>query len=415
VPENSANDFVNRIQQIVTPPSKDFFKIESCELNERRKTIIDTELFDDVSKVLNQIKAVSNFDSEISSFWFDLIAGTSCLLVNPGHHQSILTYQTIPFREYCFSEDVEGQINAVYRHLRRQENKNESLELLEATEYNPVNKIWEYQLINLKTQDLLASKNYKTNPFIILRWQRPSGEYYGRGIGFDVINDVKTLNKIMNWSLRILEFQLPIFLITRDQKMNDRFLLEPGAQNFVNSNDANNPSIRQLQVQSNFDISQYRVQDLINSIKRTMLSSTLPNEPKVRTASEIHERTKEFELNLTSIYGRILNDFIYPLVRRSIEVIQEFGYLQSFDLEWLNGLDAKIAINSDIMNYINREEIENIVEANLYLRQMGEDPNKYIKLNESNIALLHKMNVGHLRNLVEIEEYEKNIGGKNNG
>ena len=399
----ASNNFVSKIQELITPVGQDWIglqKVSTKEDNQEETNAINEEL-SKFSIILNSMKNGSNFDSIITEFYYDLIAGTSCLLVLPGTPQEPLKFKTIPFQEYCFTEGNDGAVREVYREFNlrfeevkdtwqdiknfdiNEEEKKERITIIEAVIYNYDTKLWDYLVIYKKEKKIILKREYKTNPFIILRWNKASGEWYGRGVGLMAINDLKTLNLIMEYSLRIYCYQLPILLAKQDV-FNSNFSLEPLSINFVESTSTNEPSITQLQFNGNNDITAYNIEAMQVAIKRTMLDNTILDDGKVRTATEVAQRIQELKSTLNNMFGRIIVDFLYPIVKRIIECLQHFNYIdKSFNVDMIDGFGFKIDIKTPLarQNKINEvQEISNIIQYFMSVDPTGQTMNKYIKL-----------------------------------
>ena len=197
------------------------------------------------------------------------------------------------------------------------------------------------------------------------------------------INDLKTLNLIMEYSLRIYCYQLPILLAKQDV-FNSNFSLEPLSINFVESTSSNEPSITQLQFNGNNDITAYNIEAMQVAIKRIMLDNTILDDGKVRTATEVAQRIQELKSTLSNMFGRIIVDFLYPIVKRIIECLQHFNYIdKSFNVDMIDGFGFKIDIKTPLarQNKINEvQEISNIIQYFMSVDPTGQTMNKYIKL-----------------------------------
>lgn len=380
--ETSAINFVNKMQQVVTPVNSDFIGLEFADYIEGFEgKNIELEKF---CKMINAYKNASNFDIAITEFYKELILGTACLLIQGNSFDKPLIFNTIPFKDYSINEGFDGSVDAVYRlinikekqikyswtdanYIETNEDKtqNKFIDLLEITNYNYETKKYDYFVIVKMTKQIIVAREHETNPFIILRWNKSSGETYGRGVGLVAVPEVKTLNKILDYSLQNLSFSIPIFTAKEDGIFDvDDFLLEPGAINKVPSNDTSNPSIQQLPINTNLDITQYNATNIEMKIKKIMLDNTIPEDGKVRTATEVAERIQDLNVNLTSMFGRLLNEFLYPLTKRIIEVLQIFGYIsQEFQLNTIDGYIIKIKIKTALALQNKQEELQKTVNA----------------------------------------------------
>lgn len=213
----------------------------------------------------------------------------------------------------------------------------------------------------------------------------------------------------MKCSLRTLAFQLPIFLSRSADVFDDDFLIEPGAINYVDSNETSNPTIRQLEVNGNNNIQQYNMDLLGMRIKKTMLDNTIPDNPNKQTATEILQRTSELNINISSTFGRIIVDFLYPLVRRMLEVIQEFGHFRDFDINNIDGYGFKIIIKTALARQNQQQELQDGINALSIMASF--DPtiiNKYVKLDKLMPHLLKLAGIDnkYLRSNEELEQYD---------
>lgn len=417
--EQSADRFVDRVQNILTPVNVDWIKFEAGYMikrqNEGNVTDVNKEL-DKVAEVCNVFKNTSNFDVSATEFYYDLIAGTACMLVLEGTYENPLRFVTVPIKELAIAEGIFGEVGEVYRKfkmkselIKRQwpdaqyEDKNnqsdKEKELVESTYYDYDTKLWRYTVILKEGEQILVEHNYKANPFVILRWTKCSGEVYGRGLGLKSIKDVKTLNLIMEYSLRALAFTVPVFIAQQDASFDpDDFILKPGAINLVPSTATNNPSISQLPVNVTHDITAYQTERMEMNIKRNMMDSTIPNDPnRDITATEIAERANELKAILSNSYGRIMNELLYPLIRRIVEVLQHFGFIsEDIDVRSFNGFGYTIVVNTQLANQQSQTEVQNTINALQLLFSLdpqGQYAMKCVDMNKAVPFILEKMGV----------------------
>ena len=416
--EQSSDRFVDRVQNILTPVNVDWIKFEAGYMlkkqNEGGVTDVNKEL-DKIAGICNVFKNTSNFDVAATEFYYDLIAGTACLLVLEGTFENPLRFVTVPIKELAIAEGIFGEVGEVYRKfklkselIKRQwpdakyedkDDNDKEKELIESTYYDYDAKIWHYTVILKEGEQVLVEHNYKANPFVILRWTKCSGEVYGRGLGLKSIKDVKTLNLIMEYSLRALAFTIPVFIAQQDASFDpDDFILKPGALNLVPSTATNNPSVTQLPVNVTHDITAYKTEQMEMNIKRNMMDSTIPNDPSRNlTATEITERANELKAILSNSYGRIMNELLYPLIRRIVEVLQYFGYIKpDIDVRSFNGFGYTIVVNTQLANQQSQTEVQNTVNALQLLFSLdpqGQFAMKCVDMNKAVPFILEKMGV----------------------
>lgn len=416
--EQSADRFVDRVQNILTPVTVDWIKFEAGYLVKQQTDNNVTEVnkqLDKIAEICNVFKNTSNFDVAMTEFYYDLIAGTACLLLLEGTYSNPLRFITVPIKELAIAEGIFGEVGEVYRRFKMKSNlikrqwvdakldetfKDDDCkerDLVECTYYDYDKKLWIYNVILKDGEKIIVEKEYKANPFIILRWTKCSGEVYGRGLGLKSIKDIKTLNLIMEYSLRAMAFTIPVFIAQQDASFDpDDFVLKPGALNMVPSTQTNNPSVSQLPVNVTHDIQAYQTERMEMNIKRNMMDSTIPNDPSREiTATEIQERANELKSILSNSFGRIMSELMYPLIRRIVEVLQHFGYIQEdIDVRDFNGFGYTIVVNTQLANQQSQTEVQNTIQALQTL--MAFDPNgtiatKAVDFNKAIPFILEKM------------------------
>jgi len=405
--EQSANDFVNTMQEVLAPPLSPWINLEAgVNFPESERAAVNKEL-DKIASRANEYKNNSSFDAAFSEFCYDLFAGTACMLVLPNTPRKPLTYKAIPLDEYAIEEGVNGEVRAVYRKysMKREllgaqwhelkklefteEQGDKEMNIVESTYYDYDLEVWHYQVINSDENVELLAREYKTSPFIVLRWNKCAGEPYGRGPGLTALNDIKTLNLIKFYSLRNFAFQLPSFLVEEEMMLNaDSFDPTPLTLNPVPNTDT---SIKPLQLSSDFNAESYKTSELAQEIKKATYSSTLPNAGnEVRTATEIRQLLTEIRKSLNSVFGRLLSEFQIPLVTRTLDVLSDtdiFGeeFKERFDVNNIDGLKYKVNIITPIGKILRHSEAQAILSVATILMEIdptGVVANKVLKVNE---------------------------------
>lgn len=414
--EQAGDVFVNRIQSILTPIGKDWVGLQVSsnfpDSDERNREL------DAMADLINSHKSASNFDAVISEFYYDLIAGTACLLVTEGTYNNPLNFKVIPINELCIDEGVDGKVDYVWRKFslsrevakyqwaelndmevsEEDREKEKEITLLECTYKDYEKDIYFYVVIDVEKEKIIVEREYKTNPFIVLRWTKCSGEVYGRGLGMKALNDVKSLNKITEYSLRALAFSIPTLLAQQDASFDaDDFDLTPGALNVVPSTATSNPSVMPLQINPSHDITAYNVDLLKQEIKKTMLDNQVPPDANVRTATEIIQRVQDHNINISSVFGRLIMEFLVPIIKRMIEVLKSFKYIrEDFEVEMIDGYSMKIKIQTPLATQQSQGEVMNIVNAASMLASFdptGQVLGKVMKLDTLLPYLLETMGV----------------------
>jgi len=410
VGEQSASDFVNTMQEVLCPPQGDWISLKSgsrIKTDDAKK--LDVEL-GKISDLANEHKNMSTFDMAFSEFCYDVFAGTGCMLILPGKNPTQpISFRAIPLRQYCIEEGAYGEVRAVYRKftMKRELVKYQwkelksmkvlssdackDMNLIECTYYDYDLHIFHYQVINQDEEMELVAREYKTNPFVVLRWNKMAGEPYGRGVGLTALNDIKTLNLIKYYGLRNLAFNTPPLLVQEDDMLDiDGLTLEPWSLNVVPDTDS---SIVPLQINTNHNIESFRVRELTMDIKRNTFASTLPTEgARQLTATEIITRKKELQRALNSVFGRLISEFQIPLIRRIFDVLIDTKVIkapnpetgeQGFDVAKINGFIYKVNIITPLGRIVKQGEAQALL--NIAATLVNFDPSGQVLANSTDL------------------------------
>jgi hypothetical protein len=235
----------------------------------------------------------------------------------------------------------------------------------------------------------LVHREYKTNPFIVLRWNKMAGEPYGRGVGLTAINDIKTLNLIKYYSLRNFAYQLPILLAQESDMIDyDNFDPTPLTINIVPDTQS---SIVPLNINPKYEAESYKTTELAMDIKKNTYSGTLPNEGnRELTATEVRARLQELRKTLASVFGRLIIEFQIPVVKRMFDVLADTGVLgkevqEGFDIGGIDGLLWKVNVVTPIGKIARYEEAQTLLATAMQLAQFdptGQLLNQSLKMND---------------------------------
>lgn len=409
VGEQSATEFVNTMQELIAPPMADWISIEAgVRFDDDERADVNTELAK-INKHANEYKANSNFDMAFSEFLYDLFAGTACMLITEGATLATpINFTAVPLREYCLEEGAHGEVRGVFRKYEMKsnvvtatwkqlkgkvfgnpDNPDEKMSLIESAYYDYDEEVWHYQVIDEKNKAELLAEQSECPPFIAFRWNKMSGEYYGRGVGMTSINDIKTLNLIKYYSLRNLAFNTPPLLVQEDDMLDVESLeLTPWSLNVVP--DTQN-SIVPLQLSTNYDIEGYKTQELEMQIKKDTYGQSIPEAgAKDMTAYEYRQRKIELQRRVGAVAGRILSEWQIPATRRIFEVLMKgevFGreFNEKFKIREIDGFKYKVNIITPMGRIIKQGEAQAIMAiASQYLQYdpTGRALNQAVKVPE---------------------------------
>ena len=180
--------------------------------------------------------------------------------------------------------------------------------------------------------NIVSTGKFETNPYIIFRWAVASGEQYGRGPVLRALPDIKTANKVVELVLKNATIAVSgIWQADDDGVINlSNINLTPGA---IIPKAVGSSGLTPLASGANFDVSQIVLKDLRERIRHALLADRLGLlSEKEMTATEIMARNADMMRILGATYGRLLHEFIRPLVERGLQILARRGVIDKISL-----------------------------------------------------------------------------------
>ena len=381
---HSTARFANRLQSSLFPPQRAWCRLQPGNEIPKEREIETQQVLDFYSERMFSVMNQSGFDLAMGEFLLDLAVGTAVMLIQPGDELTPIRYTAIPSYHVTFDEGPNGNVDTVYRKFRRpfrvidkewpdaempeemirkyQEDPTEMVELLEAT-YTEDNKIY-YCLMAMEDDYKLVNRTLKSFPFVISRYMKASNERYGRGPILYCLPDIKTLNKVVELTLKNASISIGgVFTAVDDGVLNPQTIsIVPGAVIGVSSNGGpRGPSLAPLPRSGDANLSQIVANDLRANIKKTLLDEGLtPDNMSARSATEINARLSDLAQNLGSAFGRLISETMHPIVRRTLELMDEMGMIE-LPLK-VNGLEVKVTPVSPLAMANNMEKVSEIMQ-----------------------------------------------------
>ena len=390
---HSTARFANRIQSSLFPPQRNWCRlVPGDQFPEADKTQLQ-RILDSYTDLMFSIMKQSKFDLAMGEFLLDLCVGTACMLIQDGDDISPIRYTTIPSYQITFDEGPNGTVDTVYRKLKRpfrvleqefpgieippevaedyQDDPHKQIELLEAT-YTEHGEI-HYCLITMKGDYKLLHRDLKSFPFVIARYMKASNERYGRGPLLYALPDIKTLNRVVELTLKNASLSIGgVFTAVDDGVLNPQTIsIVPGAVIGVSSNGGpRGPSLAPLPRSGDTSLSQIISNDLRMNIKKTLLDDDLPpDNMSARSATEINARLSQLAANLGSAFGRLISETMFPIVRRTLELMDEKGDIR-LPLK-VNGVEAGVVPLSPLAMASNMDKLSEVLQFLQIAQSLG--------------------------------------------
>ena len=390
---HSTSRFANRIQSSLFPPQKSWCRLKvGSDIPEERK-IETQQILDAYTDKMFSVMQQSNFDLAMGEFLLDLCIGTAVMIVQAGSETSPIRYTAVPSFQITFEEGANGTVDTVYRKFKRAfnviekefpdakipkeladkyiEDETRKVELLEAT-YEKDGFIY-YCVSTMEGDYKLVGRTLKSMPYIISRYMVCSGEKMGRGVALYALPDIRTLNKVVELTLKNASLSIGgVWTAVDDGVLNPQTIsIQAGSVIGVSSNGGSRgASLQALPRSGDANMSQILTSDLRTNIKRMMLDESLtPENMSARSATEINAKLSELSQNLGSAFGRLINETMFPIVRRTLELMDEMGMIE-LPLK-VDGLQVEVNPISPLAMANNMEKVGEIMQFLQISQQLG--------------------------------------------
>ena len=291
----------------------------------------------------------SNFYTTIHQCYMDLIVlGTACLFMaeNPIGAASAFSFTAIPMRDIAVLNGAVFHMATMPARevMERYPTWTPPANLRDTIKNDPETPLRLVQsLVGTDftawldvggdiENNIVSAGKFETNPYIIFRWAVASGEQYGRGPVLRALPDIKTANKVVELVLKNATIAVSgIWQADDDGVINlANINLTPGA---IIPKAVGSSGLTPLASGANFDVSQIVLKDLRERIRHALLADRLGLlSEKEMTATEIMARNADMMRILGATYGRLLHEFIRPLVERGLQILSRRGVIDKISL-----------------------------------------------------------------------------------
>jgi hypothetical protein len=362
---SSTKEFANKMQANLTPIWRNWatFEITSEVENELVKqgqdvNAIRAEL-QTVSRVVFDYINHSNFATQINEAYLDLCIGTATMMVNESDDPNkLIEFQTVPQVDIGFEVGPNGNVEHAFKKIevlnRNIERQFVGIELpqdlKETIRDAPDAKTpfthcmifdgesrsyWSLLIPSGREIFVWAQEYDEFGPWVIGRWAVIAGEVRGRGPALDVLPDVKSLNKIKEFSLRKAAIDLSGIWTAVDDGVTNPYTIRimPGIVIPVGTNDRTSPSLQRLDTTNDLQLTQFLVPDLQNNIRRTLFNDLRDPTGPVRSATEIAMDSRELAQRMGSAFGRLQTEILEPILNRVISILKKHGKIPDIKVD----------------------------------------------------------------------------------
>lgn len=413
---DALEDYSSIMESQLVPSWRKWFKLEAgSEIPEEEMQKVEEYLEEATDIIFDHINH-SNFNAQIKETFLDLGVSTGALIVEEGDGiDSFLNFRSVSLSEVILERSARGIPETVWRDIKVavadisyiwpkaeltqslkdkiQRDPTIEISLIEGVAQDHKTREYVSLLMYPEEKEVLYEEKLEVSPWVVFRESTIPGEVYGRGRVMRALNDIKTLNKMVENYLRSLEWQAhPIFTGTDDGITNPFTLgIRPGQVVPVGSNDRGNPTLANLAVGGNPQLLDFAVKTYQDAIRKTMLSKSLGSieETPVRSATEISIRNADAQSTRGSAAGRLQTELLERLISNIVNILMKVGKLQPMKVD---GKMVTIKFTSPLARQQDSDEI--MVTMQLMEMMQGLDPQEVkreIKTEELPSYLIDKM------------------------
>lgn len=430
--EYALEDYASRLESQLVPAWRKWFMLEvGSEIPEEREQEVDEYLEEATEIIFHHINH-SNFNGQIKETFLDLGISTGSLIVEEGDNiQSALNFRSVSLSEVLIEKSALGIVETVWREIKvnvkdiksiwskaelnekltEQLEKNPEVSLVEGVAKDEKTGRYITMLVDEANKDVLLEEEDDSSPWVVFRESTIPGEVYGRGRIMRALPDIKTLNKMVEDHLRAAAFTSnPIFTATDDGIINPYTInLTPGTVMPVGSNANDNPTLRPLVGGGDYNVLNYDISRLQESIRSVMISKPFGsiNETPVRTATEMSIRDADMQATTGSATGKLQTELLSRLLNQVVKILVKLGKLVPMKID---GKEVTIKFTSPMARQQDSDEIMQFMKT-VEIMQMfpPEIIAREVKMEDAPGYIIDKMGVpkSFKRSDIEKKQYDE--------
>jgi len=383
--------FASRLQATLIPPWRNWsLLVPGSEIPKKEHEQIQREL-DSLTDIIFDHINHSNFATQTHEAFLDLAVSTGvlCLEQSEGRDSS-LEFHAAPLAEIYPEAGPWGTIETVWRehkvparHVDRlwpgsdlsqsmkkkaNEHPDDKCTLIEGTIYIPERGYYHQCVIEESTKHYIFGQDYDVSPWIVFREYVVPGEVLGRGRIMQVLPDIKTANKVVEYELKNAALAIAgIYTAADDGVINPyNIRLSPGAIIPVGSNDNSNPTLRPLPRSGDVQFATLILDDLRTRINKALFAEPFGEmDSPVRSATEMAMRNQELVQDSGSAFGRMQTEFVERVIKRSVSILKRAGKIPDIRID---GKEVTIKHTSPLAR---AQDQDDLVSINQYLQTVA--------------------------------------------
>lgn len=352
--------FATRLQALLLPPWRNFSQLTlgpDIPKAMRENARFQQQLAEANDVFFSHVNH-SNMASQVHESFQDLAIGTGCYTIEGGQMGGrSMVFNAIPLPELVLEEGPQSTIETTYRDMRVpyrligrlwpgaqlstelaqlvREKPGTKDDFVEAVIFDPELQRWEAACVWKAKKEVIWRAAYATNPRIVFRWSVTPGELFGRGPIMQVLPDIKTANKVVEFILRNAAIQVAgMWTATTDAALNPyNFRPAPGAVIPVMSNSNDNPTIRALERSGDLRLGFEVLTQLHETIKTALFENLREPSDAVVSATQYALEHQEMISKIGSSFGRLQTEVVEATVVRGLDVLARRGAMPNIRVD----------------------------------------------------------------------------------
>ena len=380
-------EFASRLQSGIVPTFARWANLEAgTDIPDEAQEEVNVQL-DSITKYIFELLGSSNFNQEVHETFMDLAVGTGVLMVEEGDAVNPINFTAVPLSQVSLLNGPNNKVDTIFRkrvckfgqvsilypqakiseETMQQMDEDKKCVLIDGVyrDYTDLNEEkYKRCVMLLDRKEIIFEQEYVgvgSNPYIVFRWNKASGEVYGRGPVFNAMSAIKTCNLTIQLILETAQLAVSgIYQIEDDGVVNpDNISLVPGT--LIPIAPASR-GLMPIEASGRFDVAQLILEDMRNNIKKALYMETLGRpEGTPMTATEVAERMADLSRQIGSSFGRLQAEFVLPVLRRVIRLLVKQGRI---DIPMVNGRDIKVQAVSPLSRAQFNQDITDINRFN---------------------------------------------------
>ena len=379
-------EFASRLQSGIVPNYARWANfVAGTEVPKQEQKEVNLAL-DEVTEYVFEILQNSNFSQEVHETFLDIAVGTGVLLVEEGDAVQPIRFKAIPLPQVCLTSGHDDKVDAVYRKrsiklkeltfayknpilsdkmaMDMEANPDKEIKIVESIYRDYSNTKEEVNIfcaIAEEYEHKVFDEQYKgqgSNPYIVYRWSKCSGETYGRGPLQFALPAIKTANLVVELILENAQMSISgMYQVEDDGVINvDNIALIPGT---VIPKAAGSAGLQPIAQAGNFNVSDLVLRDMRTNIKKALYNDMLgnPNEKTPMSATEVAERQADLSRQIGAAFGRLQAEMVNPVLARVIHLLKKQGRI---NIPVVNGREVQIKSSSPLAQAQHQQDVATI-------------------------------------------------------